>query len=524
MHDLLKHHKSSLSTSGFLVASMLFFGCHQPAPEGSKSWTLITEADTEEVIVRKAAQVVPTKRQMEWQRREFIAFVHFNLFTFARDSNEAGAELFHPKALDAAQWVQVCKDAGMKMLILTAKHHRGFCLWPSKYTEYSVESSPWKEGRGDVVREVADACREAGLEFGIYLSPWDMHEPSYGTPAYDEFFKNQLRELLTDYGPIAEVWFDGHYGGPKGQKHDYKWQEYYRLIWELQPDAVIAISGPDARWVGNEEGYARTSEWSVVPIAAGKQHGLGRDISTEMDSLFPQNTFSARAEDIGIRRKLLSQERPYYLVWYPAETDVSIRPSWVYRPEERPRSLDELLDIYYNSIGRNSVLLLNFAPDTRGLIPDEDIKRVQELRLVLDATFDENFAFGAEISASDEKEGHPAAAALDGDPETYWTTADGIAEPALELRIDSPKTFNRVVLQENIQVGQRCEGFVLQARNAAGWTKFSEGTTIGYKRILRTADITTDAIRLVITGSRASPTLGELGLYYQPPPGAIVNR
>jgi len=272
--------------------------------------------------------VKPTPQQLAWQESELTMFLHFGINTFTDREWGDGKEdpkLFNPIELDARQWVQVAKDAGFKYMILTAKHHDGFCLWPSEYTEHSVKNSPWRAGKGDVVRELADACQEAGMKMGIYLSPWDRHEQTYGdSPVYNQYFRNQLTELLTNYGEISEVWFDGACGeGPNGRRQEYDWQSYYEVIRKLQPNAVIAICGPDIRWVGNEDGVARETEWSVQdanPV-------IHKDIEGK--------------------------------VWYPAECDVSIRPGWFWHKsqDDKVKSLEHLLDIYYKSVGRNRTLL-----------------------------------------------------------------------------------------------------------------------------------------------------------------------
>lgn len=512
----------NISVAVAIVAYLLLnTGCREITTAKSKSWVLITKDDSNEDIIHKAAQVTPSNRQMEWQRKEFLAFIHFNLFTYRDDEGENSPILFNPSKFDARQWVQVCKNTGMKMIILTAKHHQGFCLWPSAYTDYSVKASPWKNGSGDIVKEVADACHEANLEFGVYLSPWDMHEPSYGAPSYDEYFKNQLRELLTNYGPIAEVWFDGHYGGTKGEKHDYKWNEYYGLIRTLQPNAVIAISGPDVRWVGNEKGYARESEWSVVPISLDYSLENTKEISV-IDNLFP-SSFKGRTDDLGSRKTLKEMIPPYYLVWSPAETDVSIRPSWSYKANEKPESLEKLLDIYYNSVGRNSVLLMNFAPNGEGLIPEEDILRVQEFRTVIDSTFKQNLAYKADVKASSRRKDHLEDRVVDDKVDTYWMTDKGVDKATIEFDLGSEKIFNRVLLQEYIQEGQRIEEFYLETWDGKQWKEFAKGTTVGYKRILRFNDITTSKVRLNITQSRDCPTLNNFGLFFQPPLGKILN-
>ena len=462
------------------------------------------EMSARESLVRKAANVRPSARQLAWQEKEFIAFIHFGINTFTNREWGTGKEdpkLFNSTQVDTRQWARVCKEAGMKMIILTAKHHDGFCLWPSKYTEHSVRNSSWRNGKGDVLRELADACREAGLAMGLYLSPWDMHEPSYGdTLAYNRFYKNQLRELLTDYGEVAEVWFDGA-KGPNAKDMEYDWLGYYAIVRKLQPNAVI-FNGLDVRWVGNESGYARQSEWSVM-----KRNDK------------PFGFISNQQRDLGSIEALGDGEN---LIWYPAETDVSIRPGWFYHAsqDDKVKLLEKLLDIYYSSVGRNSLLLLNLPPDQRGLIHENDVKRLRELRNVLDATFDENLALGAKAMASAVRDNNPKYGAdkvVDGKTKTYWTTDDWMTAATLEFDLGKKCTFNVAELAEYIKIGQRVEEFTLEAWDGKSWKEFAGGTTIGYKRLLRFNDVTARKVRLKILKSRVCPTVSNFALYYAPP-------
>jgi alpha-L-fucosidase len=454
-------------------------------------------------LIEHAANVRPSPQQLAWQKLEFIAFIHYTVNAFTDREWGEGTEdesIFNPTQLDVHQWVRTCKDAGMKMIILTAKHHDGFCLWPSKYTEHSVKNSPYKNGKGDIVGELARACREAGLKLGLYLSPWDRHEPSYGTDAYNDFYKNQLREILSNYGRISEVWFDGA-KGPNAKNMEYDWAGYYTIVRELQPGAVI-FNGPDIRWVGNESGYARESEWSVI---------------NSNGSLF--GIVNCTQKDLGSLKALGDGER---LVWYPAETDVSIRPGWFYHAnqDDKVKSVETLLDIYFKSVGRNSVLLLNLPPDKRGLIHENDVQRLHEFRKALDAIFDENLAAGARATASNVRGGDPAFAAgkiTDGDPETYWTADDWTASPTVEFDLGKECTFNVAELAEHIEIGQRIAQFVLEVPDGAGWKQFAGGTTVGYKRLLRFEPVTASKVRLRILDSRICPTLSGFGLYFAPP-------
>ena len=465
--------------------------------------------------IRTAAHVAPSPRQLAWQELEFIAFFHFGVNTFTDrewGDGQESPEVFDPSALDARQWIRAVKDAGMNLAILTAKHHDGFCLWPSKYTEHSVKNSPYRDGEGDVVREFVDACRELDIKVGIYLSPWDRHERTYGSDRYNDHFKNQLNELLTDYGPLDEVWFDGACGeGPNGRRQVYDWPGYHRLIRERAPDAVIAIMGPDVRWVGNEDGLARETEWSVVPAESPDD---GAADAPEQDVLMPR--IDATAGDIGGRAKILQAER---LVWYPAECDVSIRKGWFYHKEQddQVKSPEELIDIYYRSVGRNSALLLNIPPDRRGMLHENDIRNLSEMRRILDATFAENLVKGANATSSHTKGNtFGPAKTIDGDRDTYWTTDDWQETATLEYDLGAERTFNVVMLQEYIKVGQRIEKFGVEAWDGANWKPVASGTTVGYKRLLRCPNTTAGKVRIKIEASRFAPTISNVGFFMRP--------
>lgn len=484
-----------------------------------KNYAIISPGDSEVDIIRKAANVVPSERQYEWQSMEFTAFLHFTVNTFTDMEWGEGTEdpaLFNPTELDARQWIRVLKAAGMKLVILTCKHHDGFCLWPSAYNEHSVKSSPWRDGKGDVVKEIADACHEAGLKFGVYLSPWDRHEPTYGdSPVYNEHFKNQLRELLTGYGEIAEVWFDGACGeGPNGKRQVYDWPGYYSVIRELAPDAVIAIMGPDVRWVGTESGYGRTTEWSVVPVEMSEQEKIAAESQKEdnPEAFRPKDLMD---EDLGSRNKIVNADR---LIWYPSEVDVSIRPGWFYHATQDSlvKTPEKLVDIYFSSVGRNSLLLLNIPPDTRGLIHENDIASLEGMRAILDETFRVDMARGASVTVSDCRPGKNGDMVIDSDSDTYWIAREGSETARLELTLPKRRTFDVVMLQENIRVGQRIESFTIQAMIDGEWKAIAEGTTVGYKRLLRFPEVTTDRVRINITGSRTSPTVSTIGLYNSP--------
>ncbi|MFZ0453770.1 MAG: alpha-L-fucosidase [Ignavibacteriaceae bacterium] len=489
----------------------------QTAPEGN--YVLIKPTDTPEQIIEKAANVTPSRRQYEWQKMEFTAFVHFGINTF--DNLEWGKKnmdisKFNPKEINVNQWVKVFKDAGMKQIILTAKHHDGFCLWPTKYNNYNISNTPFQNGKGDIVKDLSEACHKAGLKFGVYLSPWDMHAKTYGSSAYNTYFENLLTELLTNYGKISEVWFDGANGeGPNGKKQIYDWHSYYKLIRKLQPDAVIAIMGPDVRWVGTESGYGRKTEWSVLP---GSSENLEK-IAANSQQKALDNAFIPKdlmGEDLGSRDKI---EKAFSLIWYPAEVDVSIRPGWFYHKadDSAVKSPYKLVDIYYNSVGLNDVLLLNVPPDKRGLITKYDIKSLKGMRYILNETFKNNLAENGKATSSTEKKGNEAKYILDNDLNTFWTTKDTLSTASIEVDLNKEKTFDRAMLQENILAGQRIEKFHLEYWNGSQWEKFAEATTIGYKRLLRFPAVTTNKVKIVIDQCRTNPTLSSFGLYMAPP-------
>jgi alpha-L-fucosidase len=350
------------------------------------------------------------------------------------------------------------------------------------------------------------------MGFGIYLSPWDRNSPLYGTDAYNDYFVNQLTELLTQYGRIDEVWFDGANGeGPNGRKQVYDFDRWYQLIRKLQPSAAIAIMGPDVRWVGTESGYGRPAEWSVVPV---DQLAPGLTVGGSQTDIAFTPSGDITGDDLGSREKISHAKG---LVWYPAETDVSIRPGWFYHEEEngKIKTPEKLLDIYFHSVGRNSVLLLNLPPDKEGLIDESDVRVLKEWKKLRDQIFNKNLIKKARITCAN---GIRSGAILDGQYDTYWTTGGNDTTSVIELSLQKPGTFNVLLLQENIAVGQRIEKFELDYWNGHAWEKAAEGTTVGYKRLLQFNSVTTDKVRLQILSSRLNPTIAELGLYYNPVP------
>ena len=479
----------------------------------SQSFVPILPTDNHQDIITKAANVTPSPRQLKWQQLELTAFFHFGINTFTDREWGHGHEdknLFNPTELDADQWVKVAGESGIKLVILTAKHHDGFCLWPSKYTEHSVKHTPWKGGKGDVVKEVADACRKYKIGFGVYLSPWDRTEASYGTDAYNDFFIQQLTELLTEYGQVDEVWFDGANGeGPNGKRQVYDFERYYTLIRKLQPEATIAIMGPDVRWVGTESGYGRETEWSVMPIDARIQESIQKN--SQSDATFAP-VGDMTESDLASRPKIMNASG---LIWYPSETDVSIRPGWFYHKEEddRVKSPEKLFDIYFSSIGRNGVLLLNIPPDKRGLIHENDVKNLKEWKKLIDHTFSINLAKGAIVTSNN---GTGQNNILDGNNSTHFITTSKDTTTSIEFQLNGKKTFDVLLLQENIRIGQRIEHFTLDIWKDKQWKQITSGTTVGYKRLLRFEPVSTDRVRLRILSSRLNPTIAEFGLFKLP--------
>ncbi|MEP7377417.1 MAG: alpha-L-fucosidase [Chitinophagaceae bacterium] len=463
---------------------------------------------------------VPNENQMRWQEMEYYAFVHYSLNTYTDQSWGYGNEdvkLFNPEKLDCRQWARICKQAGMKGIIITAKHHCGFCLWPSKYTEYSVKNAPWKNGKGDVVREMADACKEYGLKLGIYLSPWDRNHPDYGKPEYITYFRNQLTELLTNYGPIFEIWFDGanggtgYYGGAnENRKIDrttyYDWNNTYKLIRKLQPNIVIWNDGGDRgdlRWVGTEGGAVGETNWSLLN-ATGE---------------VPYNMLHFGVEDGN--------------AWVPGEVNTSIRPEWFYHPgeNERVKTVPHLLETYYNSIGRNGTLLLNFPIDIRGLIHENDEKAALAFADAVKKAFAVNLALKKKATASNVRgiaKQFAAAMAMDGNKNTYWATDDNVKQASLTIDFGKPTKFNRFLVQEYIRLGQRVKSFTVEAWVDGNWKELAKATTIGYKRILRFPSVTATRVRFNITDAKSSLVISNIGIYNAPqiltPPSIIRNQ
>ncbi|WBB64350.1 alpha-L-fucosidase [Streptomyces sp. WMMC500] len=473
----------------------------------------VSPGDGDEELRRKASLVRPSGRQVAWQRQELVAFVHFGINTFTGREHGTGTDdlsLFDPAELDARQWARTLAGAGFRSVILTAKHHDGFALWPSRYTGHSVAATPWRDGKGDVVRDVVDAARAHGLGVGFYLSPADLHHARIpggfygnGSPAvesaiptlaagddragrvrdgelpsftytvddYNRYYLNQLYELLTEYGPVDEVWLDG--ADPTGTEQSYAHDAWFGLVRALARDAACAVGGPDVRWVGNESGYARYTEWSVVPLAGEPGPYAQTPVAGE------------EAHDLAGPEVA---RRAGHLAWYPAEVDVSIRPGWFHHASQDTavKTADRLLELYRNSVGRNAVLLLNVPPDPRGLFAEPDVTALEGFGRVL------REAYGNDLAA-------------------------GAARPGPhEVALPEPRTFNVVGLQEDITAGQQVESFAVDTRRGGTWTQTATGTTVGHKRLVTLPEpVTADAVRVRVLAARAKARIG-LSLFLDP--------
>jgi alpha-L-fucosidase len=451
---------------------------------------------------------VPSMKQLRWHEMEMNAFVHFSMNTFTDKEwgyGDERPEKFNPDSLNTGQWATTLKEAGFKGIIFTAKHHDGFCLWPSRYTDHSVKNSPWKNGGGDVVKEISEACRKNDLRFGIYLSPWDRHQASYGQPAYLDYYRNQLKELFTNYGPLFEMWFDGanggdgYYGGANELRHIdgsayYNWPTTLNLVRQIQPDVLFfSDAGPDLRWCGNENGVAGATNWN--PITA--------------DTLY--------AGKPGIE-ELLNSGSEDGKSWIPQEVDVSIRPGWFYHQSEDSlvKSPQELFRIYLTTVGRGATLLLNVPPDAHGLINQKDVKALKGFKKLLGAAFKKDLSRGATISASSFR-GHAKKYAPsmlnDGMPETYWATDDSIRTAQINITLKKKRLVSYIVLQEYITLGQRVRSFAADVWKNGQWEEVAAATTIGHKRILQIDPVKTSRLRIRILDSKECPVLSGISMY-----------
>ena len=413
---------------------------------------------------------LPSANQLAWHARQYYAFVHFGPNTFTGIEWGHGTEdpkVFDPTALDARQWCRTFKEAGMTGVIVTAKHHDGFALWPSKHTKHSVAASKWKDGKGDVLKELSEACKEYGLWMGVYLSPWDRNHPTYGTPEYNDVFVAMLEEVLTQYGDIKEVWFDGANGeGPNGKRQVYDWPRFEATVRKFAPNAVIFGDGGDVRWVGNEQGFVGETNWNFLPSG----HWPG-----------DQSIYH-----------LLNSGDPKGDKYSPGECDVSIRPGWFWRETEndKVKSLEQLQEIWYRSVGHGGNLLLNVPPDTRGLIHENDVKALMEFRRWREATFGKDLLKGALIDGGwrERSPQFDPRNLNDSDPNSYWATDDFLRKSTLFVRFDKPTMIDHLVMREHILLGQHIKRFRIFGESNPTTLEpvvLAEGTTIGYRRIVK---------------------------------------
>jgi len=451
---------------------------------------------------------VPTDRQLAWHEMEQYAFVHFTTNTFTDKEWGFGDEsesVFNPTAMDVNQWTKTFKAAGLKGVVLTCKHHDGFCLWPSQYTEHSVKNSPYKGGKGNVVDEVEKACRVDGLKFGVYLSPWDRNRADYGTPSYVEYYRNQLKELFAAHSPVFEMWFDGanggdgYYGGANEKrkidgKTYYDWPTTLNLVRGMEPNVIFfSDAGPDIRWCGNERGFVNETNWNTITA----------------DSLY--------AGKSGIQ-DILNTGNENGTSWIPAEVDVSIRPGWFYHAKEDSlvKTPEQLFDIYLSSVGRGANLILNIPPDRRGLINEIDAIALLEWKRLIDERFKTNLALNRVVIPSSVRGNltkYAADLVTDENKDTYWATNDEEKTGHLEIDLGEKKLVSYVLIQEYIKLGQRIKSFSVEVEKDGNWLEVAKGTTIGYKRILRINPVEAQNIRIKFIDSKACPVISNVEVY-----------
>lgn len=443
---------------------------------------------------------LPSQAQIEWQMMEYYMFVHFGPNTFTDREWGTGNEdpdVFAPESLDCEQWARTAREAGMKGIILTAKHHDGFCLWPSKYSRHTVANSSWRDGKGDVLKELAEACEKYGLRFGVYVSPWDRNHPAYGTEEYNEIFAGTLSEVLSNYGNIFELWLDGADDGQGDAPSRYRWDYFISTANTLQPEIMIFSDvGPGCRWVGNERGYAGETNWSVLNTSG---FAPGR-FAPSRDTLNCGNVHGDK--------------------WIPAEADVSIRPGWFYSPatDSCLKTVDELMEIYYASVGRNANLLLNVPPDRNGRISSLDSARLMEFRDAREEAFHIDYAKMSRALSESVRRNSPkyaASNAVDGRYSTYWATDDSVTSASFTVYFRRDREVSMVMLQEYIPLGQRVREFSVECKLSGTdeWVEVCRGTTIGYKRIMRFQPVKASEVRFNILDAYASPLINNVAIY-----------
>lgn len=471
-------------------------------------FTLMAAFSKKVVIPPPPVFPVPTNRQLAWHEMEQYAFVHFTTNTFTDKEWGFGDESeseFNPTAMDVTQWTKTIKAAGLNGLILTCKHHDGFCLWPSQYTEHSIKNSPYKKGKGNVVEEVEKACRADGLKFGVYLSPWDRNRADYGSPSYVAYYRNQLKELFLAHVPIFEMWFDGanggdgFYGGAKeNRKIDgktyYDWGTTLKMVRNMDPNVILfSDAGPDIRWCGNESGFVQETNWNTITV----------------DTLY--------AGKSGIQ-KLLNTGSENGKNWIPAEVDVSIRPGWFYHTKEDAlvKTPEQLFNIYLSSVGRGANLILNIPPDRRGLINEIDVASLKAWKKLIDERFKTNLALNGTVLTSSVRGNSPefnGEKVTDGNKETYWATNDQEKSGSFEIDLGKSELITFILVQEYIKLGQRVKNFTVEIEKDGKWQEVAKGTTIGYKRILRIKPVATKKVRIAIQDSKACPVISNVEIY-----------
>lgn len=493
-----------------LCVALAVMACNAPKQEGVS--VVIPQDCTQEELIKLTTLVRPSYRQLDYQEREALGFIHFGMNTFTEREWGTGNEdpaLFNPSQLDADQWIKTFKEAGITAVIFVAKHHDGFCLWPSKTTDHTVAHSPWKNGQGDVLREVSDACRKYDVKLCVYVSPWDMHESTYGTEAYNQVYINQVSEVLTHYGDVYLLWFDGA-GLDKatsGVDMPFDWQAVFGTIRRLQPDVLLSGSAPDIRWVGNEAGKGHETEWCVQGI-------------DDPNILFGGNNigFAAKTKDLGSIAQLAGKKR---LVWYPGRGGLPLRKGWFYNAKDNDniKSVEYLTSSYFSTIGQNSNLLYNLSPDKTGRFPQKDSLQLLTARKLIMDMKKQDFAANAVAQPLSTWKASDPQALTDGDPYTSWHTADGVTRGSVEIQLPITQKFNVVKLQENIRdYGQRVEHFAVDAFLNGAWEQIGESTTIGFRKMLRLdRTIATDRLRIRILDARVSISLGNVSLYYLAP-------
>lgn len=461
-------------------------------------------------ILKKAQSVVPSERQIQWQETEFYGLISFGMNTFTDSEWGSGGEspeLFDPKELNVKLWAKAVKMTEMKGVLLTVKHYDGFCLWPSEYTNHTVKNSPWKSGNGDLVKELSDACRENGLKFGIYIALWDKHDLRYGTgEEYDNYFKNQLRELLTNYGDIFMVWLDNTCSpGKRGRSQSHDMEGIYNLIRELQPNAVIAGAGPDVRFSGNYVGVCRKAEWSVVPYYYAPNSLREGDVK-------PPRKISFTDLDLGSEKKIKKGHR---LIWYPAETAMPMRKGWFYHEYEmyEAKPLSKIVDTWYKTVGGNSCFMLGISPDKNGRIPAQDAETLLSIGAQLQIDFNEDLALDSLMSASSSDNGHGPENVLLDSRELYWKSSENDEKPWIMIDLTDDFDIDKVVITEHIASGQHIEQFTLYGMINDKWEKLSEGTVIGHKKICRFPEVRVQYMKLVIEKTRGFAAIERLEAY-----------